>query len=139
MSEAASSEYEYVTVRRLIAAITLANDELTEEERLVIASSVGGKAHLSPEAMHLLIQDAKRGVDVKEVAASLRNITSVRQLFADLAALAVYKLEWHKDEIMTAKLAIYSLPIPEEVKKVVGEVFDGQIAVGKALATVKIS
>lgn len=124
MQHESDIEEWYLQVRRLVCAICLANNDLSHEERIVLASSVGGASNLTNNQMKTLVNDASESPDVRVLASSIHHPAAVRQFLVDLAALAVVKGDWHDSEEQAAHEAIRSLSVPEEVRHAALRAFD---------------
>jgi len=115
---------DYMQVRRIISRICLANEDLSKEERVVLASSVGGASSLSSDQLRVLIEDT---ADMPDIGLLMKNLTQpsqYRQLLIDIAALAIIKRDWHEDEMTAAKQAIAALPFDDAMLSGLNSTFD---------------
>jgi len=114
----------YIQVRRVLAAIAFSNDEIDDEERRIIASSLGGAAHLTREQMGVLLDDVTQKPKIEELVAKISGAEYVKQLVIDLLALATVKQDWHESELQAVYSAIHSLNIGEESQKNLQHAFE---------------
>lgn len=105
---------EVTQMRRVLARIAIANDEIDDQERLVIVSNIGGASHLSGDQLKTLIDDVAAKPDVLDLISGIKQPMILRQLIAELAAFALLKKEWHANEVYTLKKAVSGMKMSSE-------------------------
>ncbi len=104
----------YIQVRRVLAAIAAANEDIDDQERMVIASSLGGAAHLNRNQMKILLDDALMKPDIASLVTTIDEAIFVKQLIIDLTALSIIKNEWHPSEIAAINKTIDAIYLSEK-------------------------
>jgi len=124
MTEASDIIESYLQIRRVISAICLANGDLSHEERVILASSIGGASNLTSDQIKILIKDSEDSPDIKQLVKDIKFSGQIKQLLVDLSALAVIKVDWHSTEIVAAHEAIEALPLEESAREGFVKAFD---------------
>lgn len=104
---------EYVQLRRVLVQIAIANEEIDEQERMVIASSIGGSSGLNDEQVKSLLEDATAKPDIKNLVGEISHPVALKQMLLDLLALALMKPAWHESETQVLKDAVMAMSISE--------------------------
>jgi hypothetical protein len=115
---------DYMQVRRVICRVSLGNNHLSPQERLVLASSVGGASGLSQKQIQVLIEDASSMPDIAQLMSEIHLPAQYRQLMVDLSALAVVKGDWDDTEVAAVGEVIGAFPFDEEIKTDLETAFD---------------
>jgi hypothetical protein len=105
---------EYTNVRRILAGIAIANDEIDDEERRIIVSNIGEASSLTEDQLQVLIDDVASKPDVMSLASEITQPIFLKQLMVDLAAFALMKSDWHESEVNALKCAIAGMKISDE-------------------------
>lgn len=126
---------EYTQVRRVLARIAIANEEIDEQERIVIASSIGGASNLTGEQLKTLIDDAQKKPDITSLVSEIDIPIFLRQLLVDLSALILMKTNWHDSEVETLKLAVTSMKVPKETQSKILQAFELLRSVSQTIPT----
>ena len=114
----------YLQVRRVLVAIAFANGDIDDQERMVIASSIGGAAHLGADHIKQLIDDVTAKPEIGNLVADITGIEFLRQLVIDLTVLATVKAEWHPNELAAVHLAIDAMQVGAEARQQLRNAFD---------------
>lgn len=104
---------EYVQIRRVLVQIAIANEEIDEQERMVIASSIGGSSGLNDEQVETLLKDANAKPDIKSLVGEISHPMALKQMLLDLVALALMKSDWYESESQALKDAVMSMNLSE--------------------------
>ncbi len=114
----------YLQVRRVLVAIAFANGDIDDQERMVIASSIGGAAHLGADHIKQLIDDVTAKPEIGNLVADITGIEFLRQLVIDLTVLATVKAEWHPNELAAVYQAIDAMQVGAEARQQLRNAFD---------------
>ncbi len=114
----------YLQVRRVLVAIAFANGDIDDQERMVIASSIGGAAHLGADHIKQLIDDVTAKPEVGNLVADITGVEFLRQLVIDLTVLATVKAEWHPNELAAVYQAIDAMQVEAEARQQLRNAFD---------------
>jgi hypothetical protein len=125
---------DYMQARRVITRVCLANEDLSHEERLVLASSVGGASNLPAEQIQVLLRDTTELPDVDVLMKAMTHAGQYRQILIDLAALAVVKQDWHDSELAAARKAIGAFPLDEPTRSALSDAFEALRRASTSLA-----
>jgi hypothetical protein len=126
---------QYTQVRRVLARIAIANEEIDEQERIVIASSIGGASNLTGEQLKTLIDDAKKKPDITSLVSEIEVPIFLRQLMVDFSALILMKTDWQDSEVETFKLAVTSMNVSQENQSKLLQAFELLRSVSQAIPT----
>jgi hypothetical protein len=126
---------EYTQVRRILARIAIANDKIDEQERIVIASSIGGASNLTGDQLKTLIDDAQKKPDIASLVSPVSAPIFLRQLMVDLSALVLMKTDWHDSEVETLKRAVMSVRVSDENKSKLLEALELLRSISQTLPT----
>lgn len=119
-----SLRHGYTQVRRVLAAIAFANGDIDDQERFVIASSIGGASHLQSDDIRLLLKDVETKPAIETLVAEIDEPIFLRQLFIDLAVLAILKTDWHEDERAAVRQAVEAMNIDATQQARFAQAFD---------------
>jgi uncharacterized membrane protein YebE (DUF533 family) len=104
---------EYVQLRRVLVQIAIANEDIDEQERMVIASSIGGSSGLNDDQVKTLLEDATTKPDIKDLVEEISHPVALKQMLLDLVALALMKPTWHEAETRVLRDAVMAMGISE--------------------------
>lgn len=104
---------EYVQVRRVLVQIAIANEDIDEQERMIIASSIGGSSGLNDDQVKTLLEDATAKPNIKDLVGEISHPMAFKQMLLDLVALALMKPTWHEAEIRVLRDAVMAMGISE--------------------------
>ena len=114
----------YLQVRRVLVAIAFANGDIDDQERMVIASSIGGAAHLGADHIKQLIDDVTAKPEISNLVTNITGMEFLRQLVIDLTVLATVKAEWHPNELAAVYQAIDAMQVETEARQQLRNAFD---------------
>lgn len=115
---------EYTNVRRVLARIAIANDEIDEEERRIIVSNIGDASNLTGDQLQVLIDDVTSKPDVMSLVSEITQPIFLKQLMVDLSAFALMKSDWHESEMNVLKCAVAGMKISDENRGRLTEVIE---------------
>ena len=107
---------ELLQTKRVLARIAYSDDRLSDSERLVIASGIGGAANFSGDQIETLIKDIAEKPPVESLVAEIKQTESIKQLLIDLSALALVKKGWHTEELLALKAAVDTLNVTSKAR-----------------------
>ena len=124
MNNIAPLDGRYIQVRRVVASIAYQNQEIDEQERLILASSVAGQYQLSEEQIHILVEDAVKSPCIEDLVRQICDPQFIRLLLMDLMTLAIFKKEWEESEYGAAIRAINALILQKHLTAEIRQAFD---------------
>jgi hypothetical protein len=124
---------EYVQLRRVLARIAIANEEIDEQERVVIASSIGNASSLNDDQMKVLLNDAATKPDIKDLVLGVIHPVAQKHMLVDLAALALMKTDWHPLETQALKDAVMAMDVSETNRTNFLKVFELLQSIGQTI------
>lgn len=124
---------EYVQLRRVLARIAVANEEIDEQERVVIASSIGSVSSLNDDQMKVLLNDVATKPDIKDLVSGVIHPAARKYMLVDLAALALMKTDWHPLETQALKDAVMAIEISETNRTNFLKVFELLQSIGQTI------
>lgn len=112
MDSLTQSLNQFINVKRIIACIANANNNISFEEQKVMMLNIGETSGLQPDQIEILFEDLKNQPDPESLAREISIPLIKRQLIVDLVALCVMKQDWSENEWMILAKAVNGLGVP---------------------------
>jgi len=119
-----TTKQDELQIQRVLASIAFSDNEIDEQERKILASTIGDTSQLSEEQLSTIIDDAVKTPKIENLVAEITEPMTIRYLIFNLMALAVVKNDWKDIEISTARRVIDAIRLPQESIPKVRKAFD---------------
>jgi hypothetical protein len=120
-------------VKRILALIAYANNEIDEEERQLLTSSITASPGLSEQEVVALLQDVSEMPAVEKLVSEISSSDGKRYLLFNLFSLLTLKHDMNEKEVEAVIATIEALELPAEFIEQLRSIISILLAISKHL------